>query len=87
MDLPAEITWNEAVKKRINDAVAEEVGGIRICQKVFPTRHLTSSPLDVLVDALDLPKKQYARGLQDGLWSWTSSLQLLAHRRETSRRA
>jgi uncharacterized linocin/CFP29 family protein len=55
MELPPEITWNEEVKKRINDAVAEEAGRVRICQKVFPTRHLTSSPLDVLDDALVLP--------------------------------
>jgi len=54
MDLPPEITWNEAVKKRINDAVVEEVGRIRICQKVFPTRHLAGSPLDVPDDAVDL---------------------------------
>jgi hypothetical protein len=64
MDLPPEITWNEAVKKRINDAVAEEVGRIRICQKVFPTRYLnlTGSPLDVLNDALDLPNTRIPEG-------------------------
>jgi uncharacterized linocin/CFP29 family protein len=54
MDLPPEITWNEEVKKRIDGAVAEEVGRIRICQKVFPTRRFASMPLDVLNDALVL---------------------------------
>jgi uncharacterized linocin/CFP29 family protein len=55
MDLPPEITWNEAIKKRINDAAAEEVGRIRICQKVFPTRHFTGLPLDVIDDTVNLP--------------------------------
>jgi uncharacterized linocin/CFP29 family protein len=55
MNLPAEITWTEEVKKRINDAVAEEVSRIRICQKVFPTHRFTSTPLDVLVDTVELP--------------------------------
>jgi uncharacterized linocin/CFP29 family protein len=62
MDLPPEITWNEAVKKRINDAVLEEVVRIRICQKVFPTHHFTSSPLDVMLDELDLSEKSIPEG-------------------------
>jgi uncharacterized linocin/CFP29 family protein len=57
MDLPPEITWNDELKKHIDDAVAEEVGRVRICQKVFPTRRFTSTPLDVLVDAVDFPAK------------------------------
>jgi uncharacterized linocin/CFP29 family protein len=63
MDLPPEITWNEEVKKRINAAVAEEVGRIRICQKVFPTRHLSGSPLNVPNDALALPNITIPEGL------------------------
>ncbi len=54
MDLPPEITWNEEVKKRISGAVAEEVGRIRICQKVLPTHRFASTPLDVPNDAFDL---------------------------------
>ncbi len=64
MDLPSEITWNETIKKRINDAVVEEVGRVRVCQKVFPTRYFTNSPLDVLVDALDLP---HTRRIREGI--------------------
>jgi uncharacterized linocin/CFP29 family protein len=63
MDLPTEITWSDTVKKRINGAVLEEVGRVRISQKVLPTRHFTNSPLDVLVDALDLPHIRIREGI------------------------
>jgi Encapsulating protein for peroxidase len=63
MDLPREIAWDAAVQQRISDAVSAEVGRTRICQKVFPTRALAGSPLDVLVDALDLPHYRVAEGM------------------------
>lgn len=88
MDLPPEITWNEEIKKRISGAVAEEVGRIRICQKVFPTRRFASTPLDVPNDAFDLSDiTQIPEGLTSDSWNSISSLKLLLHKRETSPRA
>lgn len=62
MELPAEITWDESVRQRINDAVLAEVGKVRICQKVFPTRLLSDKPTEIPFDVLDLPKIEIREG-------------------------
>jgi uncharacterized linocin/CFP29 family protein len=67
MELPPEITWNEAIQKRINDTVAEEVCRIRICQKVFPTRHLTSIPLDIPDDTVIFPSEKQIPEVSQGV--------------------
>src|SRR5437868_10500782 len=63
MDLPREVAWDDSVSKRINDAVAAEVGRVRICQKVFPTLVLGDAALDVPVDTVDLANFRVTEGV------------------------
>src|ERR1700730_4917814 len=63
MDLPREVAWDDSVSKRINDAVAAEVGRVRVCQKVFPTLVLGDAALDVPVDTVDLANFRVTEGV------------------------
>jgi uncharacterized linocin/CFP29 family protein len=49
----AEVDWDEPTWKEINDAVAVEVGKVRVAQKVFPTTVFDTSPTEIPDDVID----------------------------------
>ena len=60
--MPSDLDWTETTWQEINDAVLEEVGKVRVAQKVFPTAQLDGDPVQVPDELIDFQNLSIQEG-------------------------
>lgn len=60
--MPNEVDWTSGIWDDLNQKVVEEVGRVRVCQKVFPTKSFTDNPTEVINDVVQIPAYEIQEG-------------------------